>query len=237
MEKKINITAELVSRFDGLGYPCKEESFDRMIMNCFITSNLEKVLGAHILDEEDVEIIRSQHYITVTSTFYPTPIVFEVNREDDKVTLCALNGHGGDEIFSIEKVGNKVTNRVHDRENFEEHEYEVENFQDSTFTYTKYQVDGENKEVMFKGQLRGLGAKYRDREVFELTRIVPPEYREVSLLKRIVDGIKGENYIYITTSDQMFETLVFTDVIFDRLEVEERKQRNNLEKGPVLTKK
>lgn len=238
MENQIDVTTELITRFDALGYPCEENSYDRVVTGNFISANLDKILGGHIFNEDDVEIIRSQHFITITSTFYPTPIVFEVNKVDNKIILSALAGRDGEEIFSLTKEGETITNTLHDRENFIDHEYEVRDFEESTFTYTKYEVDNGVRKVMFQAYLRALGAKYRDREVFELTRVVPPEYREASLLKRIVDGIKGDNYISIVTSSQTFETLVYTDSIFNRLELESRKVKTDTpEQGQVLQKK
>ena len=46
------------------------------------------------------------------------------------------------------------------------------------------------------------------------------------ILKRILDGIKSDSFIQITTSDQVFETVMYTDVIFDRLELESKKFRS-----------
>ena len=56
MEKQINITSEIVSRIDALGYPCKEGSQDCMIVTNFVKSNLTKLLGDTILNENDFEL-------------------------------------------------------------------------------------------------------------------------------------------------------------------------------------
>lgn len=238
MEKKINIATEIVTRLDSLGYPCTIASSDYMIMANFLMGNLTKLLGSHEIDNDDVEIVRSKHTITVNTTFYPTPIVFEVNKTDDDVSLSALADEEGQEIFRISKNGEHVENTIFDRDNFFEHTYVVDGFMDPKFTYTKKQVNEDSKEVIFSAQLRGLGAKYKDKEVFELTRIVPPEYKEQSLLKRIVDGIKGDSFIQITTSLQTLDTLMYTDILFNRLELEGRKYTFRSEEvGQTLQKK
>ena len=238
MEKRIDITSELVNRLYSLGYPAQVGTNDYLVIGNFINSNFNKILGDHSFNEDDVELIRSQFFMTITSTFYPVPIVIEVNREDSRVILTATADQNGEELFRITKEGDKVTNLFFDRENFIEHEYVVEGLVDPNFTYTKSEVDGENRNVVFSGALKALCAKYRDREVFELTRIVPPEHKEDSLLKRIVDGIKGENFIQIVTSNQIYETVMYTDIIFDRLEMECKKsEAKALEEQRKLQKK
>lgn len=238
MEKQINITSEIVSRIDALGYPCKEGSQDCMIVTNFVKSNLTKLLGDTILNENDFELIRSQHYLTLTSTFIGTPIVFEVNKENNSVILSGLDGIDGEELFRIKKTDEVVVNTFNDRENFVIHEYSVSDFDNTTFAYTRFEVQNGEYVPTFSANLKALGAKYRDREVFELTRLVPPEIKEQSILKRILDGIKSDSFIQITTSDQTFETVMYTDVIFDRLELESKKFRNNnIETGKKLQKK
>lgn len=220
MGEPVNITEELVKRFDKLGYPCQPGTHGYYIVCCFINSNLVKLLGDSKLPEEDVELISTRYNLELTSTFYPDMIVFEINRTKDYVMINCINRRTGEEIFRIADYGTHVTNIIFDREDFLEHTYDVILDNTDTFTYRRVEVDGEERSLLFEGTLQSLSAKYKDREAFHLIRKYPPVPKSSGFVRRMKGLFLGEDYVNIVTSDRLMETKAFTDVIFKRLEEE-----------------
>lgn len=227
MTKQINLTREVMKRINTIGLSCEDNVLVYSLISAYIDNNLNKLLGTTTVDESDYEVITINLVTTMTINGYPSPIVFEVDRIEDEITISAKNQKNGEIIFAINKKGNEYTNVFIDKENDVEHVYTVSSLDDAEYGYVRQNINSDGKEVVFSGVLKSLGAKYKDKEVFELTRLVPPEEKEPSLLKRIVDNVKGEKYISILTSSQSLDTVLFADRIFGKMEAEANKYINS----------
>ena len=220
MTKQINLTREVMKRISTIGLPCEEGTLEYDLINAYVGNNLNKLFGKTSVDESEYEVITINLVTTMSIKGYQSPIVFEVDRVEDEITVSAKDQKSGEVIFAINKKGGVYSNVFVDKDNDFEHLYTVSSLNDPEYGYIREKIDGDKKEIIFAGTLKSLNAKYKDREIFELTRTVPPEEKEQSFLKRLVDNVKGERYISVVTSSQSLDTVEFADRIFEKMESE-----------------
>lgn len=223
MENRVNVTEELVKRFNALGYPCQEGTPDHSLVCCFIHSNLIKLLGTATPLESDVELITTMNYLELTSTFYKDPIIFEINRTRESVMINMINQNTGEELARITNYGGHVTNVVFDRDNFMEHSYDVVIGRLESYRYRREEVDGEERNLLYDGALRSMNVRSKNREVFDLTRVYPEKKKPTTFKGKLIGALKPASCVYVPIIQGGYHTIAFTDGIFAELEADANK--------------
>lgn len=224
---EINLANEVLGRLESLGIEKNKNVYT--LLSYYLTENFKKMLGRNILDSEEMEMVKTKEEISFTTIF-----------EEGKTYVITVNAIGGvnkcisctcketgEEVFNITVGDLKVTNHINALEDDKMMKYHYEANLDGE-EYKYFVGESEGVDYSYGASLVPLNAKYRDRETYELTRIIPPQQREASIVKRIVDTLKGEGYVSIVTSVDLHDTFDYVDCIFDRLVEESKKHEMKL---------
>lgn len=225
MENKKRLSSEIISNIKSK----QKISHIEIMINgrenvyeYFLRENIRKIFGKTEFDEDELELVTTKDGIEISSIFGTT---LNIMVEDAEIGTRIYGLIDGEKVFSINSLYHTITNMC-------------KTINDGLVSQTNYSVDIDNTEYSyFEGicpeensfeysygaTLKPMNAKYRDIEIFELTREIPKEEKSQSLLKRIVDNIRGNGYVKIETSNELVDVVDYSEVVFDRLKEEANK--------------
>lgn len=210
MERKIKLSEEILERLQTLGYIFDEKVKNFNVVRYYLTTNIEKLLGKdeYIVDSEHPDLDECETAMTKDAFIFKSIFAdkkYSISLEDSAIVCVNLTDN--ELVFKIAPYASALNNHliIDTDEDIKYYNYSAD-LTSQTYLYTSGDIIAETETRGFEGSLKAIGARHnRNQELFEFAQIYPLIKREDSLLKRIVDSIKTNNFVSIYSSEDLVD--------------------------------